>query len=241
MPPPDNIGLKFFRAFTLAETLITLAIIGVVAALTMPSVIQHHKKQEASARLKKFYSMMQQAILLSETENGQVWDWNIQYSAFNTDDEDADEKDEECRTLSVYTFNKYIKPYIKYSTIDENKTIYVEGEERFFKAIKVSLIDGSSFTFRNGDCSDLTFDINSDKGPNKYGKDIYRFLLCDSDRKIKLYLGNNRIPFGPMCYPASQCNTREEALEMCKKNVDSCGKLLLFDNWEFKSDYPHKL
>ena len=184
---------------------------------------------------------MQQAILLSETENGQVLDWNIQYSAFNTDDEDADEKDEECRVFAVYTFNKYIKPYIKYTSIDENNKMNAEGEERIFKAIKVLLADGSNFTFRNGDCSDLTFDINGDKGPNKTGKDKFRFLLCDSDRKIKQYLGNNKIPFGPICYPASQCNTRKEAHEKCKNNVDYCGKLLLFDNWEFKSDYPHKL
>ena len=40
-------------AFTLAEVLITLGIIGVVAALTMPSLIQKHKKQETTARFKK--------------------------------------------------------------------------------------------------------------------------------------------------------------------------------------------
>ncbi len=38
-PPPDTIGLNFFRAFTLAETLITLAIIGVVAAVVLPSLM----------------------------------------------------------------------------------------------------------------------------------------------------------------------------------------------------------
>ena len=37
--------------FTLAEVLITLGIIGVVAAMTLPSVIHNYKKKEASSRL----------------------------------------------------------------------------------------------------------------------------------------------------------------------------------------------
>lgn len=41
-------------AFTLAEVLITLGIIGVVAALTMPSLIQNHKKQTTLSKLKKY-------------------------------------------------------------------------------------------------------------------------------------------------------------------------------------------
>ena len=41
-------------AFTLAEVLITLGIIGVVAALTMPALIGHYKKVQTIAQLKKY-------------------------------------------------------------------------------------------------------------------------------------------------------------------------------------------
>ena len=44
----NNFGRK--AAFTLAEVLITLGIIGVVAALTMPSLIAHYRKQEIETR-----------------------------------------------------------------------------------------------------------------------------------------------------------------------------------------------
>ncbi|MFQ8625261.1 MAG: type II secretion system protein [Candidatus Gastranaerophilaceae bacterium] len=44
---------KGLRAFTLAEVLITLGIIGVVAAMTMPVLIQNHKEKETVAKLKK--------------------------------------------------------------------------------------------------------------------------------------------------------------------------------------------
>ena len=51
--------------FTLAEVLITLGIIGVVAAMTIPSIVQKQNQKEATSRLKKFYSTMSQAIMLS--------------------------------------------------------------------------------------------------------------------------------------------------------------------------------
>lgn len=45
--------LKSKRAFTLAEVLITLGIIGVVAALTLPSVITNYQKKQTVEQLKK--------------------------------------------------------------------------------------------------------------------------------------------------------------------------------------------
>ena len=51
------------EGFTLAEVLITLGIIGVVAALTLPSLIQKNNNKVVETRLKKFYSTMNQALL----------------------------------------------------------------------------------------------------------------------------------------------------------------------------------
>ena len=52
------------NAFTLAEVLITLGIIGIVVALTLPTLIQNHRNQVVETRLKKFYSTINQAITL---------------------------------------------------------------------------------------------------------------------------------------------------------------------------------
>lgn len=41
-------------AFTLAEVLVTLGIIGVVAAITMPTLIDNHQKKVAATRLENF-------------------------------------------------------------------------------------------------------------------------------------------------------------------------------------------
>ena len=70
----DNV-LKKKAAFTLAEVLITLGIIGIVAAMTMPALIQRNINHTAEARLKKFYSVFNQAIQLAEAEYGDRTFW----------------------------------------------------------------------------------------------------------------------------------------------------------------------
>src|SRR5574344_2249191 len=66
--------MKKSIAFTLAEVLITLGIIGVFAALTIPTLINNYEKQATVTRLKKAYSVLNQAVSLSEAENGRFSD-----------------------------------------------------------------------------------------------------------------------------------------------------------------------
>ncbi len=53
------------RAFTLAEVLITLTIIGIVAAITIPSVVANAHQQEFKTGLKKAVSSLDQAVALN--------------------------------------------------------------------------------------------------------------------------------------------------------------------------------
>ena len=76
------------KAFTLAEVLITLGVIGVVAALTLPALINKYQKVVIKNRFKKAYSLVSQAIKQVEVNNGAplecyIWPesrgvWNIQ-------------------------------------------------------------------------------------------------------------------------------------------------------------------
>ena len=61
---------KTKAAFTLAEVLITLGIIGVVAALTLPNLIANYQNKVLAARAKKAYSSISQAIKMAEAEYG---------------------------------------------------------------------------------------------------------------------------------------------------------------------------
>ena len=61
-----------FKGFTLAEVLITLAIIGIVAALTIPSVISNYQQQEFKTGLKKAVSVLNEAIQTNIQEEGET-------------------------------------------------------------------------------------------------------------------------------------------------------------------------
>ena len=60
------------KAFTLAEVLITLAIIGVVAALTIPSVISNSQQQEFRTGLRKAVSVLNSAITMNMAIDGET-------------------------------------------------------------------------------------------------------------------------------------------------------------------------
>lgn len=75
------------QGFTLAEVLITLGIIGVVAAMTLPALIQKNNNKVVETRLKKFYSAINQAIMLAENDYGDKKIWYQDLAGADIDDE----------------------------------------------------------------------------------------------------------------------------------------------------------
>ena len=57
--------------------MITLGIIGVVAALTIPGLISNHQKKVTVTQLKKAYSEISQAVKLSQIQNGDISGWDF--------------------------------------------------------------------------------------------------------------------------------------------------------------------
>ena len=66
--------IKKALAFTLAEVLITMSIVGVVAALTIPTLHYQKTKKEYSTKLKNFFSKMDNAVLEMQVEKGSFRD-----------------------------------------------------------------------------------------------------------------------------------------------------------------------
>ena len=58
------------KAFTLAEVLITLGIIGIVATMTIPNLIFKYRKSVSVAKLKRTYSTLQQALIRTLADSG---------------------------------------------------------------------------------------------------------------------------------------------------------------------------
>lgn len=62
--------MKKQNAFTLAEVLITLGIIGVVAALTLPALIQNYQDKVMVSQAKKTYSNFSNVLNLMKSQVG---------------------------------------------------------------------------------------------------------------------------------------------------------------------------
>ena len=98
------------RGFTLAEVLITLGIIGIVAAMTMPTLIQKNNNKVVETRLMKFYSVINQAIKMAEVDYGdKVYWWEDVKGA----EIDKDGNPVPGTSASEKWFNKYLAPYMK--------------------------------------------------------------------------------------------------------------------------------
>ena len=70
-----------FKAFTLAEVLITLSIIGIVAAMTLPTLIQKKQDKELISMTRKVYADINNAFLLSQQDYGVIGDNSFLFNA----------------------------------------------------------------------------------------------------------------------------------------------------------------
>lgn len=244
MPPPNGFTLaegathavlsnnRRKTAFTLAEVLITLGIIGVVAVLTIPSLIQNHRKHIVETKLAKFYSTINQTINMAETNYGSKSDWQIN----NVDD----------------FFAKYIKPNIKYIKTEE---IYQDTN----KIIAVYLPDGSAFTIdiytdfwgiiTNGghfiyfpNAKNLTKEIIEDY--SKTGKDWFLFAFWPSNTDdIYKYHRNKGVEPYLANWNGDPETLQNGSLFSCSKNSDRpvyCTAVIQRNGWKIPKDYPIK-
>lgn len=220
-----EIMLKKIGAFTLAEVLITLAIIGIVAALTLPNLIYSYKKRIIETRLVHFSSMFRQAIQMAEAEYGETTTWD----GFEIDDADA----------MLESYNKYLGKYIK--TIETYKTP---------KGVAFALANGSGFHYRKNANPEnwrgnlyLTFCVHYKNCKNI--KDTGSPWSTYYDGKEKFHFDEVGIPItvaqslDPDNY--SREMTRDELIENCKTSHYKCVGLIQHDGWKIKDDYPIKL
>lgn len=178
------------NAFTLAEVLITLAVIGVVAAITMPSLIQKQQEKVTVNRVKKVYSVLSEAFKMAVEENGTPDNWGLT-SAHN------DSLSKLIPYLHIYKrcSERYSKcfPIVKITSLDGSGNwnyndfynaltggfIMSDGTfvvTYYTHSITCSQEYGTSRILKNG-CSTIVTDINGEKGPNRIGKDIFWFYL----------------------------------------------------------------
>ena len=179
------------KAFTLAEVLVTLGIIGVVAAMTMPTLINDQRNKSLEAQFNVAHSLVSQTITQMSNENidlAKMYCYNLR---------DRDEH------IFIKDFAKYLKVVKSEYGETGNLTKLGYKDTTFFQsapgrvafnadshndgAILLSngmMIASSGCWWTAGGTElDFIIDTNGPKGPNKFGYDVFYFQL-DQNNKL---------------------------------------------------------
>ena len=218
------------NGFTLAEVLITLGIIGIVAALTLPTLIQNHRKKEVETKLAKIYSVMNQAIMLSEAENGdkKYWEYYDGPSVGCT------------RTYedNLKWYNKYLAKYIKTTKIEKT----LDDTEDLF----LYFADGSIVKIRPH-LSDISFYINKEAitkrnpGVNLFAFQFYPVVQSTekTPEKWKYLIGKGFEPYA-WDWDGEMESLYRTGTYPCATDGAYCTKIIQLNGWKIPDDYPHK-
>ena len=153
------------KAFTLAEVLITLGIIGVISAMTIPTLIHKYKNDEYIAGMKKSYSVLAQATAQA------LHDLGLEKFASGTTD----------GTTAIRNAMKCVAsggPGVQTGFTNATSCILPDGQAITlgYKSSNNTVIYGAAFVDTNG--------TGTNKRPNLYGKDRWAFLITVDGRVI---------------------------------------------------------
>ena len=172
-------------AFTLAEVLITLGIIGVVAAMTLPSLVANYRAQQLRTAFLKGYSIITQAFEMYHNDSqcstrscipGNFYQTMKQYfKIVKLCDNNDTLKSEEC--IPKHTTDSRYKNFSK-KTTGIRSSMFDDGQ--------FVTTDGMLITFEQQQAGNQSIFIGLDtngrrKSPNVLGQDLFLFQLVDRD------------------------------------------------------------
>ncbi len=171
------------KAFTLAEVLITLGIIGIVAAMTMPVLIAKYRSKVLETQFKKRYSEVSQVFIqlkkndeyLSITSGSQLQDFFVkQFKEAKAPVRDiylaSPERQKELIGFELPVYKSYDKKSEYYERLLDDGFIFVNNEYFVF-------INADYGSFSN---ASITIDVNGLNGPNIAGYDLFTFKLDEN-------------------------------------------------------------
>lgn len=194
--------------FTIAELLITIAIIGIIAELTIPPLINEQQKQTTVTKVKEAYSLLQQITIQADYECGD----NILSCISDTTKGDNDStsrsevtnlyktklllyKDCTNGTTTSCFGNSYIN--LNYSANNfSDSAIWVANARMILKNNIAIAFDWNGPTYSYPNLFYVYIDINNVKPPNQYGKDMFILQYDVSQRKLIPIAGNDCSPSG---------------------------------------------
>lgn len=242
--------IKKILAFTLAEVLITIGVIGVVAAITIPSLITKYHKVIVENRLKDSYSIISNAVKMAEEE------WGVGFEPT-----DGLTSTGWSPRSSKFVFDKYFRPFMKinyeYSQDDcvelskaygqnPNSGMYID-----YNGACYSLPNGTSIIFWAGRkdtdspyLMTVQFRINPAKKKQIDGIDVFGLQIVNSNNGLVVTSGLEQIGFEI---------SDEKLIEACGSDSDRipvngywwgrnafCLELIKRNGWKIPANYPLK-
>lgn len=216
---------QFRNGFTLAEVLITLVIIGVVAALTIPTVINNTKDRELRTQFRKSYSVISQALNSTEMNDfsGYAGCYFNDFSQTNG----INWVYSECQNFYDAFFKRIqvqkvcrgnsksdgcVPSYQTYNTVPA------------CQAFNQNYIDNVNFSYVLADGQIMNIyvetdriyplflvDINGHKGPNAYGKDLFSFSILKDNVTNNIYLTGDGL--NSCSFPVTGGRTTKEMMQ----------------------------
>ena len=243
-------------AFTLAEVLITLGIIGVVAALTIPILISNYRKQVTETKLKQTYSILSNATSKLIAETGipfssyyvTTMHSNVCPSTATHLEECADSLYEDViKSNNIKVINEYDHSYpLWYSTLISNAVNDEGAIAAVYHGKWFTLPNGCSVGIYNGSFSVITDNLSENRKVELIGgKNYFQFQPANIDNQntIKEILPG----LAPMTQTErKRYNTRADLINACKSNElggvvnIACSQLFIEDGLRFSDDYPIK-
>jgi len=238
-------------AFTLSEVLITLGIIGVVAAITMPMIIGIYQKQVTVTKLKKAYSELNQVVKRSADEHQDFYSWK-DYPVENLDE-----------WVETYILPYYKSAEMKKCGTNQCARVKVLGGNAFSGnsavGIQVKTLNYNLYFTRYGDVYSNAIRIRvllnqayKERGVTilALGKNTFTFIidLTEKSPVVRPY-GYGIHPYGK--YDGKSNINRDTLLGTmwggCKVGAsgsgywgpgDACSSVIMLDGWKIKKGYP---
>lgn len=182
------------RAFTIAELLIVLSIVGIIAQTTIPSLIQEQQERQTVTRLKKVYSMLSSAYTLAAQANGTPDNWGLSLTApglyqvlikikpYLSISKDCSGGQSGCFAPGVgykclahddCPTEPFFYDTLGYATAQLSDNTLLYGTVSNVNCA----LDSGDGSFYNYICGYYLVDINGAIKPNVYGKDLFIFFL----------------------------------------------------------------
>ena len=221
--------MNFKKGFTLSEVLITMTIIGVVAALSVPILFADWHKTQTVSQLLKTHSTLSQTTYRAISDNGPIVSWSVD------------------GITARDFYNVYLKPYLNIANDDTNNefkyTALNNTQDSASYGAVFYLADGQKISIKTpsntawGIEVGVVVDINGDKKPNRMGRDIFVFNYW-MYHPITPEVSGKFIPWGADWSREDIKNSSVSYACNKKKTGDICAALIAKDGWKISKDYP---